>query len=61
MSLRFLTSDLRTFAATVKAALAAAQASLGPAGFGAVLVAVIVLLNLASFGLSLRLFERKDY
>jgi len=61
LSLRFLTSDLRTFAATVKAALAAAQASLGPAGFGAVLVAVIVLLNLASFGLSLRLFERKDY
>jgi hypothetical protein len=61
MSLRFLTRDIRAFAAAVKAGLSAVQGALGPAGSAAVLIAAIVLVNLASFGLSLRFFERKDY
>jgi hypothetical protein len=61
MSLRSLGEGIRAFAAEVKTALDAAQGALGPTGFGAALVAAIVLLNLASFWLSLRLFERKDY
>ncbi len=61
LSFRFLIKDARAFAAAVNAALSAAQGALGPAGFAAALIAAIVLINLASFGLSLRLFERKDY
>jgi hypothetical protein len=61
MSLRSLSGGIRAFAAAVKTALDAAQGALGPTGFGAALVVAIVLLNLASFGISLRLFERKDY
>lgn len=61
LSFRFLIKDARAFAAAVNAALSAAQEALGPAGFAAALIAAIVLMNLASFGLSLRLFERKDY
>jgi len=61
LSFRFLIKDARAFAAAVKAGLIATQGALGPTGFSAVLVAAIVLLNLASFGISLRLFERKEY
>ena len=58
---RFITGDIRSFVAAVRTAMAAVQGTLGPAGFAAVLIAVIILWNLASFGLSLRFFKRKEY
>ncbi len=61
ISLPSLTRDIQAFATAVNAALSAAQGALGPRGFAAALIAAIVLMNLASFRLSLRLFERKDY
>ncbi len=61
MSLRFLTGGIQAFATAVKTGLNTAQVALGPTGFTVALIAAIVLLNLASFRLSLRFFERKDY
>lgn len=55
------TRAIQAFAGAVKAALSAARGALGPAGSAAALIVGMVLLNLASFGLALRLFERKDY
>jgi hypothetical protein len=45
----------------VKQAVAAAQSALGPGGFAAALIVLLVLLNLGSFKVSVFLFNRKEF
>ena len=54
-------TGLKAFIGGVGKAVSVAQSALGPAGFAAVLVVLIFLLNFGSFKASLFLFNRKEF
>lgn len=61
LSLGALTGGIKGLVGTVGASVGAVRAALGPAGSTAALLAVLALWNAASYAVSLRIFERKEY